>query len=288
MKVVVATAIMAGMLAASPAAAHHDKIYTPCDTTSGHTHMSFDEVSARISIMEQEGVIPAGMISRYVEARDGGKGNEDPRFVWARDLQEGQILSLGNWADGQHSELEQLMFDSGLVAEWQLDANRKVRRFNDPYWRQENPLSPAFTVWESLCMANLGYSIPVYEIADGGEWVSNIPATTTTTTPPPTTTITEVIFNEGTTQDDLIREPQAPLPVPASKPKNVGSAPDGDYDLFDAEWDDYPFEATVRLLEDRYPPGTPDRNHFRLSVAVEFLREGGMVRGLDNLWHSNE
>ena len=136
-------------------------------------------------------------------------------------------------------------------------------------------------------MANLGYSIPVYEIADGGEWVSNIPATTTTT-PPPTTTITEVIFNEGTTQDDLIREPQAPLPVPASKPKNVGSAPDGDYDLFDAEWDDYPFEATVRLLEDRYPPGTPDKNHFRLSVAVEFLREGGMVRGLDNLWHSNE
>lgn len=287
MKALICAAIIGAVLAASPAMAHHDKIYTPCDTTSGHTHMSFEEVSARISIMEQEGVIPSGMISRYVEARDGGKGNEDPRFVWARNLQEGQILSLGNWANGQHPELEQLMFDSGLVAEWQLDANRKVRRFNDPYWRQENPLSPAFTVWESLCMANLGYSIPVYEIADGGEWVSNIPATTTTT-PPPTTTITEVIFNEGTTQDDLIREPQAPLPVPASKPKDVGPSPDGNYDLFDAEWEGYPFERTVRLLEDRYPPGTPGKYHFRLSYAVEFLRQGGMVRGLDNLWHSNE
>ena len=59
-----------------------------------------------------------------------------------------------------------------------------------------------------------------------------------------------------------------------------------DYDLFDAEWDGYPFEQTILLLEERYPPGTPDRFHFRLSVAVEFLRQGGMVKGLDNLWES--
>ena len=152
--------------------AHHDKIYTPCDTEPGHIHMRYEEVVARISILEQEGTIPAGMISRYVEARDGGKGNEDPRRVWARDLEEGQILSLGNWASGEHPELEQLMFNSGMVAQWQLDANKKVRRFNDPYWRQPNPLSPAFTVWQTLCMANLNYSITMLAVNDEGEWVS--------------------------------------------------------------------------------------------------------------------
>ena len=62
---------------------------------------------------------------------------------------------------------------------------------------------------------------------------------------------------------------------------------DPGYDLFDAEWDGYPFEQTILLLEERYPPGTPDRYHFRLSIAVEFLRGGGMVRGLDNLWETN-
>ena len=108
------------------------------------------------------------MISRYNEERDGGKGNEDPRRVWARGLEEGQILSLGNWASGEHPELEQLMFNSGLVAEWQLDANKQVRRFDDPYWRQANPLSPVFTVGQSLCMANLGYSIPMFEVDDDG------------------------------------------------------------------------------------------------------------------------
>ncbi|MBO92348.1 MAG: hypothetical protein CMM27_10580 [Rhodospirillaceae bacterium] len=280
MKLLVAAAVMGGVLAAAPANAHHDKIYTPCDTTTGHVHMSFEEVSARVSIMEQEGVIPPGMISRYVEARDGGKGNEDPRFVWARNLQEGQILSLGNWANGEHPELEQLMFNSGLVAEWQLDANKQVRRFDDPYWRQANPLSPAFTVWQSLCMANLGYSIPMFEVDGEGQWVSNVPSTTTTT--PPVTTTTQL---EEEVQSDPVREPEEALPVFSGETKDVGSTPKGSYDLFDAEWDGYPFEATVRLLEDRYPPGTPGKNHFRLSAAVEFLRGGGMIRGLDNLWH---
>ena len=61
--------------------------------------------------------------------------------------------------------------------------------------------------------------------------------------------------------------------------------PDG-YDLFAAEYDGWPFQETIILLEDRYPPGTPDRFHFRLSAAVEFLRQGGMVGGLDFLWGS--
>ena len=253
--------------------AHHDRIHTPCDTTSGHTHMSFDEVSARISIMEQEGVIPAGMISRYVEARDGGKGNEDPRFVWARHLEEGQILSLGNWANGQHPELEQLMFDSGLVAEWQLDATKKVRRFDDPYWSQANPLSPAFTVWATLCMANLGYSIPLFEEVEG-EWVSNVPTVTTSTVPTliPTTTIKPVTVTITTTVKPVIKFTQ--------------TSSNWAEKWFEAEWNDFPFEETIKLLEERYPPNTLNKYHFRLSTAVEFLREGGKLKGLDNVWNS--
>tara|TARA_B100000029_G_scaffold40251_3_gene37626 strand:- start:5033 stop:5920 length:888 start_codon:yes stop_codon:yes gene_type:complete len=264
------------------AKAHHDRIYTPCDTTTGHVHMSYEEMVARISIMEQDGTIPPGMISRYVEARDGGKGNDDPRFVWARNLEEGQILSLGNWASGHHPELEQLVLNSGLVAEWQLDANKTVRRFNDPYWMQANPLSPAFTVWESLCMANLGYSIPMFEVDDNGEWVSNVP-TVTTTTPPPTTTIIveEITFDGGTSIN--ITDPDV-VPVILAP---VYEEPSFSWveRWFQAEWDDFPFEDTIKLLEERYPPNTPKKYHFRLSTAVEFLREGGKLKGLDNVWN---
>ena len=268
--------------------AHHDRIYTPCDTTSGHTHMSFEEVSARISIMEQDGTIPPGMISRYVEARDGGKGNEDPRRVWARGLEEGQILSLGNWASGQHPELEQLMFNSGLVAEWQLDANRKVRRFNDPYWMQANPLSPSFTVWATLCLANLGYSIPMFEVDDDGQWISNAPTVTTTTpvtttTHSPTLTLVEPSFSITEETSEPSNSPQTTISMPIS-PQPVSN--DWIENWFQAEWDGFPFEATVRLLEERYPPNTLNKYHFRMSYGVDFLRGGGMLKGLDNVWHS--
>lgn len=267
--------------------AHHDRIYTPCDTTSGHTHMSFEEVSARISIMEQEGIIPAGMISRYVEARDGGKGNEDPRRVWARHLEEGQILSLGNWANGQHAELEQLMFDSGLVAEWQLDASKKVRRFDDPYWLQANPLSPAFTVWQSLCMANLGYSIPLFEEVEG-EWVSNVPAVTTSTTvvtpvETPNHYLAEPVFSTNERLSEPINLPETTI---STLTASHSTATDWTERWFEAEWDDFPFEQTIKLLEERYPPNTLNKYHFRLSTAVEFLREGGKLKGLDNVWNS--
>ncbi len=283
------TAVIAGILVfAGPATAHHDKIYTPCDTTTGHVHMSFEEVSARISIMEQDGTIPAGMISRYNEERDGGKGNEDPRRVWARHLEEGQILSLGNWASGEHPELEQLMFDSGLVAEWQLDANKQVRRFDDPYWMQANPLSPSFTVWQSLCMANLGYSIPMFEINEDGHWTSNVPSTTTTA-PPVTTTAPPVVATipvlATPTLEDVPEE--APIPTPEKAPVVWESEPlSSEYDLWDAEFEGWPFYETLLLLEERYPPNTPNRFHFRLSVAIEFLREGGMIGQLDRIWES--
>ena len=142
-------------------------------------------------------------------------------------------------------------------------------------------------------MANLGYSIPIFEIDDDGDWVSNIPTTTTTILSDPIgsvnqqITVTENVssLTQGTTPKVLTEETHSPPPhsLPITKVRSVG-----DYDLFDAEWDGYPFEATVRLLEDRYPPNTPGKYYFRLSYAVEFLREGGMIRGLDNLWNSNE
>jgi len=267
--------------------AHHDKIYTPCDTETGHVHMSYEEVVARISIMEQEGIIPAGMISRYVEARDGGKGNEDPRRVWARGLEEGQILSLGNWASGEHPELEQLMFNSGMVAQWQLDANKTVRQFNDPYWRQPNPLSPAFTVWQSLCMANLNYSIPMFEVNNEGEWISNAPPVTTTTVITPVETANHYSAEPVFSTNERLSEPSNPPETTISTlTPSYSTATDWTERWFQAEWDGFPFEATVRLLEERYPPNTPNKYHFRLSTAVEFLREGGKLKGLDNVWNS--
>jgi len=266
--------------------AHHDKIYTPCDTETGHIHMSYEEVVARISILEQEGTIPAGMISRYVEARDGGKGNEDPRRVWARDLEEGQILSLGNWASGEHPELEQLMFNSGMVAQWQLDANKKVRRFNDPYWRQPNPLSPAFTVWQTLCMANLNYSIPMFEEVEG-KWVSNVPPVTTTTVITPVETANNHLAEPVFSVNERLSEPlNPPETTSLTLTASHSTATDWTERWFEAEWNDFPFEETIKLLEERYPPNTPNKYHFRLSTAVEFLREGGKLKGLDNVWNS--
>ena len=45
LKATVAAGVAGLILAAVPAKAHHDAIYTPCDTTTGHVHMTFEEVS---------------------------------------------------------------------------------------------------------------------------------------------------------------------------------------------------------------------------------------------------
>jgi len=58
------------------------------------------------------------------------------------------------------------------------------------------------------------------------------------------------------------------------------------YDLFSAEYEGWPSEQTALLLAERYPPGTPGKYEFPLSAAVEFLRAGGKVGGLDFLWNS--
>ena len=80
-----------------------------------------------------------------------------------------------------------------------------------------------------------------------------------------------------------------PDPTPVVESSSGGSevtAWDSSYDLYDAEWDGWPFEATIRLLEERYVPNTPNRYHFPMSTAVDYLRGGGMIAGLDHLWES--
>ena len=279
-----AAAVIFAGLSVTPAGAHHDRIYGPCDTEYGFVHMTYDDWAAQIALLEADGSIPVGVIFRYWEAdHDTGKGTnvqEDGTIPawdqWARGLVDGQILSVDDWANGDYPEIEELMFASGIVAEWQLDASGIVRRFDDPYWAQANPLTPTWTVWQTLCMANYGRSIPVYEMVDE-VWTTNIPATTTTS--PPTTTTPQAVAT--TTTAPVTTTTRAPAVTTATTP-----TVDAGYDLFDAEWDGYPFEQTILLLEERYPPGTPGKFHFRLSIAVEFLRGGGMVRGLDNLWES--
>jgi hypothetical protein len=294
------------LMSIRPAGATHDTIYSPCSTEYGFIHMTYDEWAAHITTMEADGTIPPGVVFRYYEALHGGKGNtvlEDGSIpawdTWARGLTDGQILSLDDWLNGDYPEIEALNFSAGLVPEWILDANMTIRRVDDPYWAVANPMTPTFTVWQSLCMGNYGYSIPVMEINDDGVWVSNLPATTTTVAPTTTTTTvvpattTTVAPTTTTTVAPVTTTTQSPLPDPGPGPEEITPAPPPSssglpvgYDLFDAEWDEYPFEYTVLLLEERYPPGTPGKFHFRLSYAVEFLRNGGMVRGLDNLWDS--
>ncbi len=277
LRVAAIAAVMFAGLAATPAGAHHDRIYGPCDIEYGFVHMTYDEWAARITSLEADGTIPPGVVFRYYEALHGGKGGtvlEDGTIpawdTWAYNLVDGQILSIDDWANGDYPEIEQLMFDSGLVAEWQLDANYDIRRFDDPFWAQRNPVSPTWTVWQTLCMASFPVSKPAYEVVDG-EWVSNLPATTTTTS----TTTTTVVPATTTT-----------VPATTTTVALQGyELPDG-YDLWDAEYDGWPFEQTILALEARYPPGTPGKKHFPLSAAVRFLRLGGKVGGLDFVWGS--
>jgi len=308
MRHLLATTLLAGLIwsgmAVAPAGATHDTIYSPCSTEYGFIHMTYDEWAAHITTMEADGTIPSGVVFRYDEALHGGKGLEDPRVVWARNLTDGQILSIDDWANGNYPEIEALMFSSGLIPEWILDANMVIRRFNDPYWAAANPMTPSWTVWQSLCMGNYGYSIPVMEINEDGVWVSNLPATTTTEVPPPPTTTTvapattttlATLPTTPTTEPPVTTTTQAiavaiPIEVmPEDTPSALQAIPNSlpaGYDLWTAQYEGWPFMKTIILLEERYPQGTPDKYHFRLSTAVEFLRTGGMIGQLDDVWNN--
>jgi hypothetical protein len=59
------------------------------------------------------------------------------------------------------------------------------------------------------------------------------------------------------------------------------------YMLSDAEDDGYPRVVTRQLLSARYVQGSPNKYHFDLDIAVEFLQLGGNLSGLDNVWNFN-
>ena len=88
-----------------PAGATHDTIYSPCGTEYGFIHMTYEEWAAHITTMEADGTIPPGVVFRYWEANHTtGKGTnvqEDGTIPawdqWARNLIDGQILSLDDW-----------------------------------------------------------------------------------------------------------------------------------------------------------------------------------------------
>ena len=174
---------------------------------------------------------------------------------------------------------------------WYIDyQSGDMLRFDDPWW-SERPGLAGYTNWHHQCrlgVTGVWQAAPILPLPHPPthtvESRDAIIATTTTAAVAPPTTTTQA---PTTTVPPAEPEPPAnePETMPTPDPLPTASALD-DYDLFDAEWDGYPFEQTILLLEERYPPGTPGKFHFRLSVAVEFLRQGGMVKGLDNLWES--
>jgi hypothetical protein len=182
---------------------------------------------------------------------------------------------------------------------WYIDyQSGDMLRFDDSWWG-ERPGFGRYTNWRHQCrlgMTGVWQAAPILPLPHPPTYEPETRATTTTTTPPttttttpPTTTIPAVPSTTQpppTTTEGISETPNPPSTTVPALSAVQPSTVDG-YDLFDAEWDGYPFEQTILLLEERYPPGTPDRYHFRLSVAVEFLRQGGMIRGLDNLWETN-
>ena len=171
---------------------------------------------------------------------------------------------------------------------WFIDyQSGDMLRFDDPWWG-ERP--SAYTNWRHQCrlgMTGVWQAAPILPFPHPPTYEPETRVTTTTTTPPTTTIPAAPSTTQPppTTTEAVSEAPNPPSTTVPALSAVQPSTVDG-YDLFDAEWDGYPFEETILLLEERYPPGTPDRFHFRLSVAVEFLRQGGMVRGLDNLWES--
>ena len=180
-------------------------------------------------------------------------------------------------------------------------------RYDDPWWaEQANPLIAWMSNWGHQCQlgaTGVWQAAPIPPLSHPPTYLTETRSgttTTTTTTVTPTTTTTQAPVTT-TTVEPTTTTTQPPTPTttttipadpapepPEDEPQPLPEVvvPDG-YDLWDAEYEGWPFEQTVILLEDRYPPGTPGKVHFRLSAAVEFLRGGGMIGGLDFLWDSN-
>jgi hypothetical protein len=185
------------------------------------------------------------------------------------------------------------LVEAGLVQETALGNDGYAYHYTNAYWEYRFEHVPNWSFWEIDCTSTV------------------ISATTTTTLPPdPEPEPAPEPEPEFAPEPEPEPAPEPEIPAPTTTAEALTEAPgmapeqelpevtnvddgeatptpnDAPYTLFDAEWDGYPFEATVLLLEDRYPVGVEGKTYFRLSDAVDYLRAGGMVRGLDNLWNS--
>ena len=309
-----AAALVLTLWSIEPAGADHDfdpmgPVYSPCAEPSGYTHMTYDEFDAAIQQRVAEGRLPESVVFRS----DGSPGAAPA----------GVILSLSSFAGVEDIYWKVGLLSEWYIdgrtgkARHYLDpawGDKMTLTPSFTIWQSQcwgAPLEPlphppcSWLVTPASCALDWSpgntttttTTPPVTTTAPPA--TTTAPPVTTTTTIAPSSTVapsstTTVILTTATTPPTTTQvvattlPPEPPPPeevAPIPEPLPPADTPDG-YDRFDAEWDGYPFEQTVLLLEERYPPGTPDRFHFRLSVAVEFLRQGGMVKGLDNLWES--
>jgi hypothetical protein len=183
---------------------------------------------------------------------------------------------------------------------WYIDyQSGDMLRFDDPWWG-ERPGFGRYTNWHRQCrlgMTGVWQAAPILPLPHPPthtvESRDAIRATTTTTTVAPTvtTTPTTTVAPPTTTiapaPTTTTEAPITTTTVAVAVELGDGySVPDG-YDLWDAEYDGWPFKRTILLLEERYPPNVAGKYYFPLSAAVRFLKQGGMVGGLDFLWDSN-
>ncbi len=189
---------------------------------------------------------------------------------------------------------------------WFIDyQSGEALRFDDPWWSER---VGAYTNWGHQCAlgtAGVWQAAPILPLphppTHSVESRDAIRAATTTTTNPPVPTTTQPppTTTEGTSAPPDEPETTVPAPTTTQPPATtttvapvigLGDGYDlpGGYDLWTAQYEGWPFKKTILLLEQRYPPGTPDKRHFPLSAAVRFLEQGGMVGGLDFLWGSND
>ena len=246
-------AVVAGIIfAAVPAGADHDQVYSPCDQATGYIHLSVEEVRERLDSLIRQGAVSP------------------------------EHISVNEFGVVVYGTPHPLLIEAGVIQEWAIDHNGYARHYLDEYWEYRFNHLPNWTFWEVGCMSAAKEPLPHSPGSTTSTTTSSSPpstSTTTTSTPPPT-------------------EPEPPKqdPIPAPEPQPPEVEYDDDdgntttsspaYDLYDAEWDGWPFELTVRLLEERYVPNTPNRRHFSLSAAVDYLRSGGLVGGLDYIWES--
>jgi hypothetical protein len=183
------------------------------------------------------------------------------------------------------------------VQVWFIDyQSGTALRYDDPWWG-ERPGFGRYTNWRHQCrlgQTGVWQAAPIEPLPHPPTHVvetrASVTTTSTTTAAPTTTTSTTTTVPATTTTTTMPATTTVPATTTTTPPSTTLALqsyglPDG-YDLHAAEYDGWPFKKTILLLEQRYPPGTPGKYHFPLSAAVKFLKQGGMVGGLDFLWAS--